>query len=168
LPLVGPGAAEFWGSLWLYRSRPGALTAALFLAVLGHLGFVLNFYFAAQMFPGTPSGTPSLLEHLLIIPAGQLFQSVFPSPGGLGGGEFGFAQMYALVGKPEAQGVLGSLAVRVITWALCLAGWLFYLGTWPSSLMKKGSDPYRTVSVSRSLEGVRPLLQQAARSRGAG
>jgi uncharacterized membrane protein YbhN (UPF0104 family) len=127
LPLAGPMTAALWDALWLYRSRRASVAVALLLAVVGQVCILLNFYFAAQVFGEPAADLPSLAEHFLIVPAGLLFQSVFPSPGGVGGGEYGFGQLYALVGSPEAQGVLASLAVRAITWGLCLVGGAAYL-----------------------------------------
>jgi uncharacterized membrane protein YbhN (UPF0104 family) len=128
LPAVGSVAAELCRALWMYRSRRACVFGAVLLAALAHVSFLLNFHFAAQVFASAgESGVPSLAEHFLIIPAGLLFQAVFPSPGGVGGGEYGFGQLYALLGKPAAQGVLGSLAVRAITWGVSLACGLVYL-----------------------------------------
>jgi hypothetical protein len=128
LPGVGSVSADLWRALWLYRSRRTAVVGAVLLAALGHASIPLDFYFASQIFSNSGvSEVPSLAEHFLIIPTGLLFQAFFPSPGGVGGGEYGFGQLYALVGKPVAQGVLGSLAVRFITLGACLAGSLFYL-----------------------------------------
>ncbi len=141
LPLVGRTMAALWQAGWLYRSRLRVLAGAVLLSVVGHIGFILNFYFTARMFHQLGSSIPTVAQHFLIIPAGQLFGSVFPTPGGLGGAEFGFGQLYVLLGKPETNGVLGALAVRAITWGICLVGALIWSGTW----IRRSANATKTV-----------------------
>ena len=43
---------------------------------------------------------------------------------GKGGGEFAFGKLYVLLNQPESLGVLGSLALRMITWVLGFFGYL--------------------------------------------
>ena len=77
--------------------------------------------------PASRFSIPTLTEHFLIVPIGLTIQALFPAPGGLGGGEFGFGKLYKLIGSPEAMGVVGSLAQRIITWSMALAGYIIYL-----------------------------------------
>ncbi|HMC64434.1 MAG TPA: lysylphosphatidylglycerol synthase transmembrane domain-containing protein, partial [Gemmataceae bacterium] len=135
IPKAGHSLAEFWRAIWMYRLRRGRILAALSLALVGHVGFVLTFYFAAQTFlpPSSVGQIPTLQEHYLLVPIGMTIQALFPSPGGMGGGEWGFGRMYALVDpQMEPNGVLGSLVQRVITWALGFIGYLVYLRMKPS------------------------------------
>jgi uncharacterized membrane protein YbhN (UPF0104 family) len=128
LPLVGPAIANLWLAVWLYRGRRSSVTAATLLAVLGHVCFLLNFYFAALVFQDSVASIiPSIAQHFLIVPAGLLCQTIFPAPGGIGGGEYVFGQLYALIGAPEARGVLGALTARAVTWGVCVVGGLIYL-----------------------------------------
>jgi len=129
IPWVGSTVAGLWRAMWLYRLRKTSVCGALVLAILGHVGHMFTFYFASQVFQTTAVAPdiPPLTQQFLIVPAGLLFQTAFPSPGGVGGGEYGFGQLYVLVGKSEAQGVLSSLAVRAITWGMCLVGVLVYV-----------------------------------------
>jgi len=129
LPKIGHSLAEFWRAIWMYRCRGKSILIGLLLALLGHTGFVLTFYFAAQTFqqPGEMPDMPTLVEHYLIVPVGMAIESLFPAPGGVGGGEYGFGMLYVLLGKPEANGVLGALARRAITWFLGFCGYLVYL-----------------------------------------
>jgi uncharacterized protein (TIRG00374 family) len=133
LPKLGGPAAEFWQAVWMYRNRGRSMALALALSVVGHFGFVLTFYFSAQVFDtGGQGAIPSLAEHFVLVPFGMMFQAFFPSPGGLGGGEWGFGRLYDLVGSPKALAVLGSLAQRVVTWAIGLVGYLVYLRMRPA------------------------------------
>jgi glycosyltransferase 2 family protein len=137
LPKVGGPAAEFWQAVWMYRNRGRSMALALALAIVGHFGFVLTFYFSAQVFDTGGQGViPSLAEHFVLVPFGMIFQAFFPSPGGLGGGEWGFGRLYDLVGSPKALAVLGSLAQRVVNWAIGLVGYLVYLRMRPALLVK--------------------------------
>lgn len=134
VPKVGHSLAELWRACWMYRRRGQSVAAALLISVIGHVCFVLAYYFAAQIFqePGQEGQIPTLAEQFLIIPVGMTFQAVFPSPGGVGAGEWGFGKLYALVGKPEAEGVLASLAQRAVNWLLGFVGYLVYLRMRPT------------------------------------
>ena len=54
-------------------------------------------------------------------------QAFFPTPGGIGAGEWSFAQLYGLLGCDPSLGVLGSFILRMLGWGLGLSGYLFYL-----------------------------------------
>ncbi|MFN4259079.1 MAG: lysylphosphatidylglycerol synthase transmembrane domain-containing protein [Gemmataceae bacterium] len=134
LPKVGMAAAEMWRAVWMYRQKWQGLSLALILAIIGHVGFVLTFFFAAMIFlaPSERDAIPSMVEHFLLVPIGMTFQAVFPAPGGVGGAEMAYGWLYTLVGKLAAFGVLGSLAQRMIMWVLAFAGYLVYLRMRPS------------------------------------
>ena len=126
IPKVGHSAAEFWRAIWMYRCKGASIAMTLLMAMVGHIGFVLTFYFAALTVL-TPEQIPSMAEHFLIVPIGMAFQAGFPAPGGVGGGEVAYGWVYEQVGFLFASGVLASLVQRVITWALGLAGYVVYL-----------------------------------------
>lgn len=126
VPRIGGPLAELWRALWMYRCRGRHLALAMLLAMLGHVGFILTFYWSACTL--TPADQlPSWQAHFLLTPVGMTIQAGFPAPGGIGGGEFGFGWLYKLVGYAFAAGVLGSLVRRVIDWILALLGALVYL-----------------------------------------
>ena len=126
IPKAGHALAECWRAVWLYRRRPGAVTLSLLLTLVCHSSCVLSFYVAARVFVSAAelSRLPSLVEHGLIVPMGMGIQALFPAPGGVGGGEYGYGKLYALLGRPEAYGVLASLAQRVLSWGIGVAGYL--------------------------------------------
>lgn len=151
IPKIGGAVSEFWRAVWMYRGRQGAIVWALLLSLIGHIGWVTSFYFSAQMFlkPMDRDSIPSLTEHFMIVPVGMTIQALFPTPGGLGGGEYGFGALYGLIGKPEAAGVMGSLGQRVISWSIALFGYIVYLrmpraerveGTWSGTEVAKPSE----------------------------
>jgi glycosyltransferase 2 family protein len=125
-PRLGGSLAELWRALHMYRQRGASVAIALLMSMVGHIGFVLAFYFAAITL--TPEGqVPTLAAHFVIVPVGMTFAAGFPSPGGVGGSEIGFGTLYKMVGFTIAAGVLGSLVLRVITWGLGLLGYIVYL-----------------------------------------
>ncbi len=134
IPWAGHAAAELWGAIWLYRLRVRAVTIAVLMALVGHVGFVLAFYFAAQVFlpPSESDQIPTLAQQFVIVPIGMTVQAFFPTPGGIGAGEYSFKALYGLLDKPEANGVLASLVARMINWALGLAGYLVFLRMRPT------------------------------------
>jgi glycosyltransferase 2 family protein len=126
IPKVGHAAAEFWRAIWMYRRRPKSVLLALVLALIGHVGFVLTFYFSARtLFDANQ--LPACRDHFLIVPVGMVIQAVPLFPGGAGIGEAGYGWLYQLLDKPARSGILASLVQRVIFWALGLAGYLVYL-----------------------------------------
>jgi uncharacterized membrane protein YbhN (UPF0104 family) len=131
VPKIGWPLAELWRAVWMYRCRGRSVALALAIAIIAHFGFVLTFFFAALTL--TPlDQIPSAGTHFLLVPVGMVIQNMFPSPGGVGGGEFGFGTLYELFGFAFAFGVLGSLVFRAISWMLGLIGYLVYLRMRPS------------------------------------
>jgi len=131
IPKVGHSAAEFWRAVWMYRRKEASIVQALLLSLVGHACFVLTFYCSAlTVFP--TDQIPSMSSHFLIVPIGMAIQAGFPAPGGVGGGEYAFGALYQLIDYPEANGVLGALVQRVITWAVALGGYVVYLSMRPS------------------------------------
>jgi uncharacterized membrane protein YbhN (UPF0104 family) len=127
LPGVGGSAAEFWRAVWMYRCKQASVAAVMLISWVGHVGFVLAFYCSARVLWSEELGPmPTLTQHFLLVPIGLVVQALVPTPGGAGGGEWGFGKLYALFGAAEANGVLGSLVQRIIGWVLGLPGFVVY------------------------------------------
>jgi uncharacterized membrane protein YbhN (UPF0104 family) len=126
IPKIGGPLGEVWHAGWLYRCRGASVGLALVLAIVGHLGFVLFFYFSSRTL-NLAADIPSLPAHFLAVPVGMTVSAGIPTPGGVGGGEFVYGQLYEMLGFSVAAGVLGSLMQRAINWVLGLAGYLVYL-----------------------------------------
>src|SRR5947209_9626541 len=91
---------------------------------MGHVGFVLAFYCGAHVLWSPELGpVPTLAQHFLLVPIGLTMQALVPTPGGAGGGEWGFGALYVLFRASEANGVLASLVVRVLSWVFGVAGY---------------------------------------------
>jgi hypothetical protein len=129
IPKAGHFLSECWRAVWLYRRRGWAVTLALVMSLGTHSLMVLSFYYSALVFVSAADADrlPSLTENAVVVPVGMAIQAFFPAPGGVGGGEWSFGKLYRLLGRPEAFGVLASLAQRALTWVLGLAGYLAYL-----------------------------------------
>jgi hypothetical protein len=131
IPTIGGSLAELWRALHLYRRTGKSVALTLAISMIGHVGFVLAFYFAARTL--TPvDQIPTLAAHFLLVPVGMTIEAGVPSPGGVGGGEFAFGKLYEMAGFAVAAGVLGSLVRRVITWVLGLIGYFVYLRMKPA------------------------------------
>lgn len=158
IPKLGSVLAEFWLAVWLYRRRGRAVLGGLALSMFGHVFTVLAFFFAALAFQPrheTPQ-LPSLADHFIFVPAGMAFQGFFPSPGGIGGGEFIFGLMYSRLGIPAANGIWGSFGFRMNTWVLGFLGYLVYL------MMKR--DIQRAVVVASGDTSMNSKLPEIASS----
>ena len=126
---VGPSAAEFWRAVWMYRAKGVSVAIAFMLSLCTQFCLVLAIYFTAQIFQNPAElAIPSLALHFLLVPIGIAVQALFPSPGGVGGGEFIFGWLYARVDPSmEPAGVLASLGKLIIGWGLGLVGYFVYL-----------------------------------------
>jgi glycosyltransferase 2 family protein len=126
IPKIGHSLAEFWRAVWMYRCRGRYVALAIALAMTSHAGFVLTYYLAVQTFIPA-SELPSLAAHYLIIPVGMTIQAGVPTPGGVGAAEWGFGELYELLGYPADFGVLCSLSRRSLDWILGLAAYIAFL-----------------------------------------
>jgi uncharacterized protein (TIRG00374 family) len=139
IPKVGHSLAEFWRAVWMYRCRGRSVGLAILLAMIGHVGFVLTFYFASLTL-NQPGEVPALGAHFLVVPVGMSIEAGFPAPGGMGGGEVGYGELYKRVGCTFDRGVLGSLSKRVIMWIVASACYLLYLLMRPSLRPAPGEE----------------------------
>jgi uncharacterized membrane protein YbhN (UPF0104 family) len=131
IPKVGMQFAELWRALYLYRRRGKAVLGTVLMSMVGHVCFVLGYFYAALTL-STPDQVPTMAAHFLFVPVGMIITAGFPAPGGVGGAEFGFGKLYEIVGYPAVNGVLGMLVQRVIVWVLALSGYVVYLRMRPS------------------------------------
>ncbi len=159
-PKLGPSLAEFWRAVWMYRCRGRSIALALAMAVVGHVGFVLTFYFAALTLTAA-SDIPTLGAHFLLVPVGMAFMAFFPTPGGVGGGEAGFGAIYRVAGFAAAPGVLATLVQRVITWVLGLIGYLVYLQTRPELPAPEGTEAPAQAETDEAPFGGEPTARAA-------
>jgi uncharacterized protein (TIRG00374 family) len=127
IPKVGPLLAEVWRATWMYRTRGRVVAVAWMLSVANHMVNALLMYSAATAL-SPPADVPPLTLHFLLVPVGNTVQASFPSPGGVGGGEYGYGLLYQRLGAPFAAGVLAALTARAATWLVGFVGYVVYLG----------------------------------------
>jgi uncharacterized membrane protein YbhN (UPF0104 family) len=145
----------------MYRRRQASVALVLVLTWVGQVGFVLAFYCSANALWSPELGpVPTLVQHFLLVPLGLVMQALVPTPGGAGGGEWGFAALYVLFRAAEANGVLGSLVQRVLTWVLGVVGYLVYLWTRPGL---PAGQPVLDSPTEALPPGPGPTLSAAAR-----
>jgi hypothetical protein len=128
---AGGPLAELWRAVCLYRRRGRSVGLALLLALAGHAGAVLLFFFAAATLCPADE-LPPLGAHFLLVPLGTAVQAGFPAPDGLGGAELAFGALYVEAGSTLASGMLGALVQRVVMGVLALAGYVVYLRLRPA------------------------------------
>jgi uncharacterized protein (TIRG00374 family) len=128
IPKIGHMSGEFWRAVWMYQKQRNVVVAALLLSVVGHLGWVLVFHTSTRVFdiPNPEATLGTLEEHFMIAPVANTAQALFPTPGGVGGGEAMFGWLYQRLGKPSVNGVLGCLAQRLVFLLLGVMGYIVY------------------------------------------
>jgi uncharacterized membrane protein YbhN (UPF0104 family) len=128
VPKVGGILAEVMRAVQMYRHKYHVVALATLLAMVGHVGFVMSFYFAAR---AVPPPIPTVEEHCLLIPVGMVVESVPLTPGNIGVGEAIYEYLYHLVdtrpGQYDGKGALARLGQRGVSWVVALIGFCFYL-----------------------------------------
>lgn len=143
VPKIGGSLAQLWQAVWLYRRRPGSIVGALVLTTFSNVCDILVFYcYALTLWDGTVANPlPGLSEHFLIVPIGLVISGVPLFPGGAGIAEAGFGGLYELFGSAPANGVLGSLLMRVSGWVIGIVGYLLCLLVGNNARPPEGSNP---------------------------
>lgn len=125
--LVGHIINKILAAFAQYRQYPWAMVQAVIIGMLGHIGFVMSYYFASRALPG-PGPTPDWQLHFVIIPFFMVFQAVPLTFGGnFGVGDLILGVLYTFVGGLELKGILASLLQRLITWIVALIGLIWYV-----------------------------------------
>jgi uncharacterized membrane protein YbhN (UPF0104 family) len=128
LSKVGIVFANLWYAVWEFRQHLRVMGYGLVLTAASHVVLVFTFHVAARVFPPEHFETDlaTLSELMVIAPIGFIVQTVPLAPGGVGVGEAAFAGLYRLADRPEIQGVIARLSMRIAEWVLALAAWIVY------------------------------------------
>ncbi len=122
IPKVGVAVAELWRAGWMYRRRQLSVGVAICISLVSHSFFATAFFFAGQIFqdPVNPTPTPSLMEHFVFFPIGEMFQVFSFTPGGAGLAELVYGMLYEQAGGSEATGTFVAFVYRVVmsSWAV--------------------------------------------------
>lgn len=130
LPKVGKSLAEVWYAVRLYRHRPKAVALCVVISAISHTCMIFMFHVATRAYPSLASNVGTLAEHFVIGPIGFIAQVFFPAPGGVGGGEVIFGNLYKLIRGDDAEstGVFGRLTIRFVgEYTLGMIGYLMFL-----------------------------------------
>jgi uncharacterized membrane protein YbhN (UPF0104 family) len=126
VPLVGRTALDLLGAVRTYRSKPGIGLAVTALSMATHLGFAASVWATAV---GLSFGRHTFIEHLIVVPAAMLANSV-PLPAGLGAFEAALAYLYQAfggAGVSSREGIVVAFAYRIMTILYAFIGVYCYL-----------------------------------------
>lgn len=128
LRTIGIVLGDLWQAVWEFRQHMRVMGYGVVLTAVSHVVLICTFYAAGRVFPTERPETdpPALAELVVIAPVGFVIQAVPLAPGGVGVGEAAFAGLYRLVNRPESQGVITRLAMRIAEWILALVAWIIY------------------------------------------
>lgn len=137
IPRIGGPAAECWHVVGLYRSRQASIAWAIGLSWMSHIGLVVAFYCCSlTLWDGLrDNALPTLTEHFLIVPVGNILAAIPLFPGGAGISEAGIGGLFALFGSAASNGILAALVGRFAIWTVGLLG--FFASQWLRSIQKQ-------------------------------
>lgn len=124
IPLVGATVARLLGAARTYRNQKPLLVRAAALSLFVDLLYVVSFFLVAH---GLPFKTPSLEQHLLIVPVATMAGAIPVTPGGLGTLEAATEALYRTMPDVDDVGTIVTLAYRLTTVAVAIVGMLYYL-----------------------------------------
>lgn len=127
-------ALRLFRTISAYRGHPGALVRALALAIAANLILIGTLMLAVVVVD--PSGLEVRLS--VLIPIGQVVNSLPLTPGGLGVGESAFQALFGLTGVTSGANAL--ISWRIWNFIASLAGLAFYLRGFKARI-PEWSDP---------------------------
>ncbi len=133
IPRVGGSMVEAWRAVWTYRKRSKRFWFAILLSLIGHIGFVLTFYFAARTLYAADQ-IPSATAHFMIVPILMVIYAIPITPGGLGVGEAAAGELYRIIGADPEYGFFAALVYRVVIWTVAFLGYLVYIQMRPAQV----------------------------------
>jgi hypothetical protein len=126
LPRIGGTCERLIGSLRMYRGSPLVMLGIFAMSMGVHAAIAFCIYLiATALFPVTPT----LAEHLVIVPLSGVAGGLPFTPAGLGSFEFAMDKLYQYVpaaGPTGVAGVLVALTYRLTTIAIAAVGVVYY------------------------------------------
>lgn len=127
LPVVGPIAVKLVLALRLYREQYHVVIAAIVMSLGVHTLMAVAFYMLSGALPGA---SPTLAEHLVIVPLGLLAAAVPLPMAGLGAFEGALDFLYYYIGHSVGvtfgRGLIVALGYRLLTVLVALLGVVYY------------------------------------------
>jgi uncharacterized membrane protein YbhN (UPF0104 family) len=153
LPKVGVVLAELWRAGWMYHGRPLTIALALGISMVGHTCLATAFYFCGHTFQDAvnPTPIPTVAEHFVFFPIGELIQTLPFLPGGVGLAEAGYAGLYKITGFSENTGMNVALIYRALLWSWGLVSYCVFLSmrfSWQAVAQAAAEEKSRGTGVS--------------------
>ncbi len=126
LPRIGGLIEQLLTSVRIYSNKRLVMGAILAMSMVIHSMFALALYLIAIALFET---TPSLADHLIIVPLSMVAGALPFTPAGLGTFEYAMGELYNYVpaqGPGDAIGILVAMAFRLVTIAIATIGVGFY------------------------------------------
>ncbi|MCA9121686.1 MAG: flippase-like domain-containing protein [Planctomycetaceae bacterium] len=126
LPKVGHTIGRVIESVRMFRNRYDVMSLILAMSMVVHVMLAVSIFLIAR---GLFGQTPTLGEHMIIVPLSNVAGAIPFMPGGLGTFEFAMEKLYVYVpanGPGEVIGVLVALAYRIVTIAIAAVGVVYY------------------------------------------
>jgi len=126
LPKVGGLIEQLLTSVRIYRNKRLVMSGILVMSMAVHSLLALALYLIAVAMFET---SPTLSDHLIIVPLSMVAGALPFTPAGLGTFEYAMGELYTYVptdGAGDAIGILVALAFRLVTIAIAAIGVGFY------------------------------------------
>ena len=123
LPVAGSILQKVLRAVNIYRGRPVMLLSLTGLTIVIHCLFAASVFAMAE---GLNVRHPDFVQHLVISPVSNLAGSI-PLPGGMGGFEWMFEELYVRADMPAGNGLAIALCFRIVTILLAMIGVVYYL-----------------------------------------
>jgi uncharacterized protein (TIRG00374 family) len=126
LPKIGHTIGRLIESVRMFRNRYDVMAVILLMSMGVHALLAFSIFLIAR---GLFGQTPTLGEHMIIVPLSNVAGGIPFMPGGLGTFEFAMKELYIHVpanGPGEVIGVLVALSYRIVTIAIAAIGVVYY------------------------------------------
>ncbi|MDA1053068.1 MAG: lysylphosphatidylglycerol synthase transmembrane domain-containing protein [Planctomycetota bacterium] len=126
LPKIGHTVGRLIESVRMFRNRYDVMGLILLMSMGVHTLLAFSIFLIAR---GLFGQTPTLGEHMIIVPLSNVAGAIPFMPGGLGTFEFAMEKLYTYVpanGPGDVIGVLVALSYRIVTIAIAGVGVVFY------------------------------------------
>jgi len=126
LPKIGGLIGRLLASIRIYRNKKLVMSAILAISMGSHSMFAVALYLIAIALFNT---SPTLPDHLIIVPLSMVAGALPFTPAGLGTFEYAMGELYDFVpaaGAGDAVGILVAMAFRLVTIAIAAIGVGFY------------------------------------------
>ena len=155
LPVVGKTFGELINGVVLYQARPRVIVCGVVIGLVSHAALITGFYCAGRSIEPWVLDLP---KHFYFMPMAELFATMLPTPGGIGGLEGAVQYSYQSLAQGEVSseqaqnaGFIAALMFRLIQVGIASIGMLYYFASRQeitSALVDAQSETERGLAVS--------------------